>query len=110
MSNNDNMMEEQTNSINIELSEADAEGTYANLAIISHSPAEFVIDFTRILPGITKAKVKSRIIMTPQHTKLLLLALGENIGKFEAQYGEITLDNRANPMFQGFGGGSSTIN
>ncbi len=75
--------------INVELTPEMAEGTYANLAIITHSPAEFVIDFTRLLPGIPKAKVKSRIIMTPQHAKSLLLALQDNIGKFEKQHGEI---------------------
>ena len=75
--------------INIELPPEQAEGTYANLAIITHSPAEFVIDFTRILPGVPKAKVYSRIIMTPQHAKALLLALQDNVQKFEKQHGEI---------------------
>ncbi len=75
--------------INIELSPEQAEGTYANLAIIQHSAAEFIIDFTRLLPGIPKAKVKSRVIMTPQHAKSLLLALQDNISKFEKQHGEI---------------------
>ncbi len=75
--------------INIELPPEQAEGTYANLAIITHSPAEFVIDFTRILPGVPKAKVYSRIIMTPQHAKALLVALQDNVQKFEKQHGEI---------------------
>ncbi len=75
--------------LNIELPEDVAEGIYANLAIISHSNAEFVIDFIRTLPGVPKAKVKSRIIITPQHAKRLLLALSENIKKFEAQFGPI---------------------
>lgn len=75
--------------INVELPPAVAQGEYANLAIITHSPAEFVIDFTRILPGVPKAQVKSRIIMTPQHAKSLLLALEDNIKKFENQNGEI---------------------
>lgn len=75
--------------INIELGEKEAEGIYSNLAIISHSPAEFVIDFTRLLPGVPKARVHARIIMTPQHAKLLLAALGENIARYEQQYGEI---------------------
>jgi hypothetical protein len=79
------------NHLNIELPESQAEGTYANLAIISHSNAEFVIDFTRVLPGVPKAKVQSRIIMTPQHTKMLLNALAENIDKFEAKNGEIRM-------------------
>jgi hypothetical protein len=85
-------MTEQKNlqqQINIELSPELAEGIYSNMAIITHSPAEFVIDFTRILPGIPKAKVHSRIIMTPQHAKSLMMALDENIKKFESQHGEI---------------------
>ncbi len=67
--------------INIELGEKEAEGIYSNLAIITHSPAEFVIDFTRVLPGVPKAKVHARLIMTAQHAKLLLRALEDNIGK-----------------------------
>lgn len=78
--------------IDIELSEEVAEGTYSNLAIITHSQAEFVIDFVRILPGIPKGKVKSRIIMTPQHAKRLLMALNENMNKFEDQFGEIDIN------------------
>lgn len=78
--------------ISIELGEKEAEGIYSNLAIIAHSPAEFVIDFTRILPGVPKGKVHARIIMTPQHSKLLLNALAENVIKFEQQYGEIKLE------------------
>jgi hypothetical protein len=79
----------QGNQINIELTEDVAEGTYSNLAIISHSNSEFVVDFVRIVPGVPKAKVKSRIILTPQHAKRLLNALGDNIAKFEAQHGDI---------------------
>ena len=75
--------------VNIQLGEKEAEGTYANLAIISHSPAEFIIDFTRVLPGVPKTKVYSRIIMTPQHAKRLLRALMDNIKKYESQFGEI---------------------
>lgn len=77
--------------INIELPPDQAEGIYSNLAIITHSAAEFVIDFTRILPGVPKTKVYSRIIMTPQHAKSLLKALEDNIKKFEEQNGEIKL-------------------
>ena len=77
--------------INIELSEKEAEGIYSNLAIITHSPAEFVIDFTRLLPGVPKTKVFARIIMTSQHAKLLLNALKDNIEKFETKYGQINL-------------------
>lgn len=87
--------------INIELGEKEAEGIYSNLAIISHSPAEFIIDFTRVLPGVPKAKVNARIIMTPQHAKMLLRALKENIEKFENQFGQINLHENMNN--QGFG-------
>ena len=75
--------------LNIELSEEVAEGIYSNLAIITHSPSEFVCDFVRIMPGVPKAKVKSRIVLTPQHAKRLLKALAENVRRFEAQHGEI---------------------
>ena len=96
--------------INVELSEKEAEGIYSNLAIISHSQAEFVIDFTRILPGVPKAKVHARIIMTPQHAKLLMHALTDNINKFEQQQGEIKLESKGPNTFPGFTGGSPKIN
>ncbi|MCS7075785.1 MAG: DUF3467 domain-containing protein [Bacteroidia bacterium] len=83
-------MQEQ-NQINIELEEEQAEGTYANLAIISHSSSEFVIDFIRVMPGLPKAKVKSRIILTPEHAKRLLSALHDNIMKYESAFGQITI-------------------
>jgi len=87
--------------INIELGEKEGEGIYSNLAIITHSPAEFVIDFTRVLPGIPKAKVHARIVMTPQHTKMLLNAIHDNIDKFEKKFGEIKLlgDPPGGPSF-----------
>ena len=75
--------------LNIELSEEIAEGSYSNLAIINHSPSEFVLDFIQMMLGVPKAKVKSRIILTPQHAKRLMKALVENISKFEDQNGEI---------------------
>ena len=75
--------------LNIELSEEMADGTYANLAIITHSFAEFVIDFVNVMPNVPKAKVKSRIVMTPQHSKRLMKALIDNVKRFEAQYGNI---------------------
>jgi len=75
--------------INIELDEKIAEGTYSNLAIINHSVSEFVVDFVSIMPGTPKSKVKSRIILTPQHAKRLLKALGENVQRFEQAHGEI---------------------
>jgi len=77
------------NQLNIELSQEVAQGTYANLAVISHSSSEFVIDFVRLLPGLPKAPVKSRIVMTPENTKRLLLALQDNIKKYEAANGQI---------------------
>ncbi len=75
--------------LNIELSEEIAEGIYSNLAIITHSNSEFVVDFVKVMPGVPKAKVKSRIVLTPQHAKRLLAALQDNIGKFEAIHGTI---------------------
>ena len=82
--------------INIELGENEAEGIYANLVLITHSPAEFVFDFARVLPGKPKAKVYARIIKAPQHAKSFLLALQDNIKKYEAQYGEIKLHGTDN--------------
>ncbi len=81
------------NQINIELSEEMADGTYSNLAIITHSNAEFVVDFVRLMPGVPKAKVKSRIILTPHHAKRLLHALADNLDKFEQVYGEIDMND-----------------
>ncbi len=77
------------NQINIELTDEVAEGIYSNLAIISHSHSEFVVDFVRLMPNVPKAKVKSRIILTPQHAKRLLKALEDNVKKFENQFGSI---------------------
>ncbi len=74
---------------NIELSEEVAEGVYSNLAVITHSPAEFVIDFIRIMPGVPKSKVKSRIILTPEHAKRFVAALTDNIAKYESVNGPI---------------------
>lgn len=81
--------QQQPGQINIELDEATAEGIYSNLAIINHSPSEFVLDFVCIMPGTPKAKVKSRIVLTPQHAKRLLKAMGENIARYEQTHGEI---------------------
>lgn len=85
------------NQLNIELSEEIAEGVYSNLAIISHSPSEFVIDFVRLMPNVPKAKVKSRIILTPQHARRLMAALNDNIKRYEAQFGVI--DEPEQPPF-----------
>ena len=75
--------------ISIELNEEVAQGTYSNLAVITHSASEFVVDFIRIMPGIPKAQVKSRIILTPEHAKRLVTALQDNISKYEAVHGTI---------------------
>ncbi len=77
------------NQINIELNEEVAQGIYSNLAVITHSSSEFVIDFVRVMPGVPKAKVQSRIILTPEHAKRLLMALKDNINKFESINGPI---------------------
>lgn len=84
--------------LNIELTEEIAEGVYSNLAVITHSNAEFVVDFIRIMPGIPKAKVKSRIILTPEHAKRLLAALEDNVEKYEASNGRIKVQSE-NPGF-----------
>ncbi len=76
-------------SINIELGEKEAEGIYTNLALISHSPSEFIIDFARVLPGVPKSRVYARVVMTPHHARLLANALEANLKKFEEQFGRI---------------------
>ena len=85
------MDENAENPINIELSEEMAEGIYSNLAIITHSDSEFVLDFIRVMPGVPKARVKSRIILTPEHAKRLMQALDDNVERFEAANGKIKL-------------------
>jgi len=90
------------NQLNIELDESVAEGTYANLAIINHSVSEFVVDFVNVMPGTPKAKVKSRIILTPQHAKRLMKALAENVSRFEKAHGEIK-DYEQPPIPMNFG-------
>ncbi len=89
------MEEKNENPLNIELSEEMAEGTYSNLAIITHSDSEFVVDFIRVMPGIPKAQVKSRIILTPEHAKRLLLALEDNVNRFETINGKIKIKEAA---------------
>jgi hypothetical protein len=83
------MEQQPNNQLNIEISEEVAEGAYANLAIITHSNAEFVIDFVNVMPGTPKSKVKSRIIFTPMHAKRFMKALEENIARFEEANGSI---------------------
>ena len=77
------------NNINIELDESLAQGLYSNLVIVNHSPTEFVLDFINVMPGAPKAKVRSRIILTPDHTKKFINALGENLNKYEKSFGKI---------------------
>lgn len=84
-------MTNEKHHIDVELDETVSQGTYANLAIISHSTSEFVLDFAAVLPGIPKAKVKSRIILAPEHAKRLLLSLQENIGRYESNIGHINI-------------------
>ena len=88
--------------INIELDDKMAEGTYSNLAIINHSVSEFIVDFISVMPGQPKAKVKSRIILTPQHAKRLTKALAENVKRFEQAHGEIK-DYEQPPIPMNFG-------
>lgn len=95
---------EEQNQINIELTEEMAEGVYANLAMISHSNTEFVIDFIRMMPGVPKAKVKSRIVITPEHAKRFLLALKDNVAKFEENFGEINSIDQTPNFPMNFGG------
>jgi len=83
----------------IELTEEVAEGIYANLVMIAHSPEEFVLDFIRVMPGVPKARVRSRIIVTPAHARRLLAALEDNIIKYEAQFGEIGEPQAREPHF-----------
>ena len=90
-------------SIQVDIDEKIAEGTYANMAMLTHSPSEVVLDFLRMMPGLNKAKVQSRIIMTPQNAKALSLALMDNLKKFEDKFGEIKLmqkDGEKNFGFQ----------
>jgi uncharacterized protein (DUF1778 family) len=99
-------MEEQNieNQLNIELSEEIAEGIYSNLAIITHSNTEFVVDFIRVMPGVPKARVKSRIVLTPEHAKRFLRALEDNLEKFEAINGRIKINEEPPAFPLNFGG------
>ena len=85
------MNDNKQHGIDVELSAEVAQGHYSNLAIISHSTSEFIIDFATVLPGIAKAKVKSRVILTPEHAKRLLLSLQENITRYESNIGKIEI-------------------
>ena len=96
--------EKKKEGLNIELTEEIAEGNYSNLAIINHSPSEFVVDFIQMMPGVKKAKVKSRVILTPQHAKRLMKALVDNLNKFENQHGEIKDVDPSSGIPMNFGG------
>ena len=98
------MEEQQENQLNIELSEDVAEGIYSNLAVITHSNSEFVLDFIRVMPGMPKAKVKSRVVITPEHAKRLLTALEDNIEKFETANGRIKIQPEMPGFPMNFGG------
>lgn len=99
MSDNNNQ-----NQLNIELSEEIAEGVYANLAIITHSHSEFVIDYVRVMPGVPKAKVKSRVVLTPFHAKRLMRALADNLKKYESTFGVINDQDTEVSFPMNFGG------
>lgn len=93
----------QEHQLNIELTEEIAEGIYSNLAIITHSQTEFVVDFVKLMPGVPKAKVKSRIVLTPQHAKRLMKALADNVQRYEQMHGKIK-DIETNALPLNFGG------
>ena len=88
------MADNQNNQLQIELLQDDAQGEYANLAIITHSSSDFIVDFARVLPGVPKAQVKSRVILAPEHAKRLLAALQENIVRYEREFGPIKIPNQ----------------
>jgi hypothetical protein len=104
------MGEVKQHGIDVELNADVAQGHYSNLAIISHSTSEFIIDFATMLPGLQKPEVGNRIIMTPEHAKRLFLALQDNIAKYESQNGQITFANSPKATFPmgGFGGGAKS--
>ena len=95
---------DKSQQINIELSEDVAEGEYVNLAMIAHSSSEFVIDFIKMMPGVPKAKVKSRIVITPEHAKRLLLALKDNVDKYEDAFGPVKQSEDVPRFPMNFGG------
>lgn len=88
--------------VNIEIGEKESEGIYSNFVLIAHSPSEFILDFARMLPGLPKAKVFARIVMTPQHTRLLFNALEENLKKYEDRFGKINVLGRESERQVGF--------
>lgn len=96
-------MTNEKRQLDVELDDTVAQGTYANLAIISHSTSEFVLDFAAVLPGVQKAKVKSRVILAPEHAKRLLLSLQENIARYESNVGKINIPQIPSPAGDGQG-------
>ena len=96
------MDKKTTHQINVDLPQDVAEGNYANLALIAHSPSEFILDFARMLPGLPNAKVCARIVMTPQNAKALMRTLQTNIQRFEETHGEIRLPAGGQPPIVGF--------
>jgi hypothetical protein len=99
------MQNDNNSPINVELTEEVAEGQYSNLVMIAHSSSEFVFDFIQVVPGMPKAKVKSRLILTPDHAKRLLRALGENIERYEESFSRIRLHDEDGSSFPtNFGG------
>jgi hypothetical protein len=100
----DEKLQPQGNQLSIELSEEVAEGVYSNLAIITHSTAEFVLDFIKVMPGMPKAKVKSRVVLTPEHAKRFLKALQDNVNKYEQEHGVIRHTEGPPPLPMNFGG------
>ena len=100
-------MENNDNKLDIEIPHDVAKGSYSNLAIITHSHSEFILDFATMLPGLPKASVSNRLIMTPEHAKRLLMALQDNIQKYDSQFGTISFGRNGGDTFPmgGFGNG-----
>jgi hypothetical protein len=91
--------------LNIELPDEVAPGVYSNLAVVTHSQTEFILDFIQVMPGTPKAKVRSRVVLSPQHAKRVMKMLVDNIGKFEGQHGKIEMASQPEPSFPvNFGG------
>lgn len=97
------MADNKNNQFQIEINQDVAQGEYANLGIITHSPSEFIIDFARIMPGVPKAQVRSRVIMAPIHAKRLLAALQENVLRYEREFGRIEIPNQEPRTIAPFG-------
>ena len=101
----DNNQNNNQQGLQMELTQEVAQGQYANFALITHSSSDFVLDFARILPGVPKAQVKSRVILAPEHAKRLLIALQDNIMRYEAQFGKIQIPNQQPRTIAPFGNG-----